>query len=238
MKALAAYALAVLGMVAVSGARAADTPSLTLDLAQSQDLRVEASGVPLEQLLKTLGEQLNFTVDFSPLANRSATVSGTFEGNLDELLADMLRGTNYVARRGPQGVKHLVVMTASSASPGAPPPAQGKTAVAVDIKSASQPAADAVRTATPDAGRTAQAAPAGAPHPPGAGGPPGVVSKLLSTQAGAMLPIDPNSQQPSALPANSQSLGVMTHVAQTNVQALVSALNAACIGPTCAAPMH
>lgn len=234
MRAFAACALAVLGMLVVSGARAADTPSLTLDLAQSQDLRVDASGVPLEQLLKTLGEQLNFTVDFSPLANRSAVISGKYEGNLDELLADMLRGTNYVARRGPQGIKHLVVMTAGGAPPGPAVPAKGQTAVAVDIKSPSQPGAATARASALSSAQIAQA-PAVGPQSPGAGGPPGVVSKLLSSQAAAMLPVDPNAPASAPVVGN-QSLGVMTHIAQGNIQALVSALNAACIGATCATP--
>jgi hypothetical protein len=236
MKAFAVCALALLAAFAVPYARADDTPTLKLDLAQSQDLTVDASGVQLEQLLKTLGEHLNFTVDFSPLANRSALVSGKFEGDLDDVLADILRGTNYVARRGLQGVTHLVVMTASNGSPAATPAASGKNAVAaVDVKSPPQPGPAAAQAHPPgaDADRAAQA---GAPaQNTGGNGPPSVVSKLLSAQAGAMLPADPNAPAQASAPATgTQSLGVMTRVAQTNVQALVSALNTACIGTGCA----
>jgi hypothetical protein len=64
------------------------------------------------------------------------------------------------------------------------------------------------------------------------GAPPSMVSKLLSVQAGPMLL--PETNAPAAAPTTgAQSLGVMARVAQSNVQALASALNAACIGSSC-----
>src|SRR5580658_3704221 len=134
MKAVAVFAIGLSGLLlAFASARASDPPSLQLDLAQASDLKVDASNVPLEQFLKTLGQQLNFTVDFSPLADRSAGVSGKFQGTLDEILSDVLRGTNYVERHGPDGVMRLVIIaTAQPAVAGAAAP---NAAVAVNVKS-------------------------------------------------------------------------------------------------------
>jgi hypothetical protein len=239
MKALAMCALALLGAFAVPSARANDAPSLKLDLTRSQDLTVDAESVPLEQLLNTLGEHLNFTVDFSPLASRSVAVNGKFEGDLDELLSEILRGTNYVARRGPQGVTHLVVIATGNAPSSATPAASGNTPVAIDVKSPSLPAVAQGRSNAADASQGAPQKSAAPINNAGTDGPPGVVSKLLSVQAATMLPADTASPADSNTPASApaagtQSLGVMTRVAQANLQALVAGLNAACIGNTCA----
>jgi hypothetical protein len=232
VKPLAAFALALLIIAAAPSARAADTPTLKLDLAESQNLSVDASKVPLEQLLNALGEQLNFTVDFSPLASRTALVSGKFGGDLDELLSDILRGTNYVARRGPQGIVRLVIIATGNAQPTAAP-AAGNTAVAIDVKSPSSSAAAQSQSTAAAAAKSAPPVPAvPAQSAAGSDGPPGVVAKMLSAQASALMPVDPNA--PAAPPTpGAQSLGVMTRVAQANVQALVAGLNAACIGPSC-----
>jgi hypothetical protein len=232
MKALGVCALLLLGCLTVAPAGASESPTLRLDLEHSQDLVVDAHGVPLEQLLKALGENLNFSVDISPLASRASAVSGKFEGNIDEILSDILRGSNYVAQYGPQGLSKLVVAAPSGPPPSSTPAAApATTAVAVDIKSPTPASVGAKAQSAPPS--TAQSAPA--PVAAAAGGgdtPPSVVSKLLSVQAGAMMPPDPNA--PAAAPTTgAQSLGVMTRVAQSNVQALVSALNAACIGSNC-----
>jgi hypothetical protein len=233
MKAFAVCALLLLGCFTVAPAGASESPTLRLDLEHSQDLVVDAHGVPLEQLLKTLGENLNFSVDISPLASRSMAVSGKFEGNIDEILADILRGSNYVAQYGPQGISKLVVAAPSGQQPpSTPAAAPTTTAVAVDVKSPTPAPVGAKAQSAPSS--TAQSAPAPVAAAAAGGGdtPPSVLSKLLSVQAGAMLPSDPNA--PAVAPTTgAQSLGVMTRVAQSNVQALVSALNAACIGSTC-----
>jgi hypothetical protein len=232
MKASAVCALLLLGCFTIAPAGASESPTLRLDLEHSQDLVVDAHGVPLEQLLKTLGENLNFSVDISPLASRSTAVSGKFEGNLDEILSDILRGSNYVAQYGPQGLSKLVVVAPSGQPPSTPAAAPATTAVAVDVKSPTPAPVGAKAQSAPSA--TAQSAPAPVAAAAAGGGdtPPSVLSKLLSVQAGAMLPPDPNA--PAAAPTTgAQSLGVMTRVAQSNVQALVSALNAACIGSGC-----
>ena len=230
MKAFAVCAIALSGLLAVPAARASEPASLQLDLAKASDLKVDASNVPLEQFLKALGQQLNFTVDFSPLADRAAGVSGKFEGTLDEILSDVLRGTNYVERQGPDGVTRLtIIATAQPAAPGAVAP---NAAVAINVKSPAAPATTTPAGAAASSAATTQAvAPAANP-----GAPPSVVSKLLSTQASAMVPVSanaPDSTSAAAPTGGAQSLGVMTHVAQANVQALVAALNTACIGQNC-----
>jgi hypothetical protein len=232
MKALAMCALVLLGCFAVAPAGARESPTLQLDLERSQDLVVDAHGVPLDQLLKTLGEHLNFSVDISPLANRSTAVSGKFEGNIDEILSDILRGSNYVAQYGPQGLSKLVVVAPSGAPPSTPAATPVTTAVAVDVKSPTPAPVGAKAQSAPSS--TAQSAPApGAAAAAGGGNtPPSVVSKLLSVQAGPMLPPDPNAPAVPT-PTGAQSLGVMTRIAQSNVQALVSALSTACIGGSC-----
>lgn len=232
MKAVAVCILALLGLVVAPMVRAADAPSLSLDLGRSQDLKIDARHVPLEQLLNELGQHLNFTVDFSPLADRAAIVSGKFEGNLDELLSEILSNANYVAERGPRGVSHLVVIAASKTTGAPATAAAAGQPVAVDVKSGPQPAS-ATAQAAPPAGFGGQPLGAAAGNNPAGNpaGPPSVVSKLLQSQANAML-ADPNAG--STVPAGgTQSLGVMTRVAQSNVQALVAALNAACIGSAC-----
>jgi hypothetical protein len=231
MKAVAIFAIGLSGLLlAFASARASEPPSLQLDLGQASDLKVDASNVPLEQFLKTLGQQLNFTVDFSPLADRSAGVSGKFEGSLDEILFDVLRDTNYVERQGPEGVMRLVIIATAhpAAAPGGPP----NTALKINVKSpAAQAAAGApAASAVPGAAQSALA-PTQASNPNN--GPPGVVSKLVSTQASTLLPTSANTSE-GAPPGATQSLGVLTHVAQANVQALVSALNTACFGQSCA----
>jgi hypothetical protein len=232
MKAFAVCALLLLGCFTVAQAGASESPTLRLDLEHTQDLVVEAHGVPLEQLLKTLGENLNFSVDISPLANRSTAVSGKFEGNIDEVLSDILRGSNYVAQYGPQGLSKLVVAAPSGSPPPTPAAAPATTAVAVDVKSPTPAPVGA--KAQPAPSSTARSAPGPVVAAAAGGGdtPPSVVSKLLSVQAGAMLPADPNAPA-AATASGAQSLGVMTRVAQSNVQALVSALSAACIGSNC-----
>lgn len=222
MKAAMIWVLALLSLVAVPVSRAAEAPQLNLDLEQSQNLKVDARHVPLDQLLNALGQHLNFTVDFSPLADRGAFVSGRFEGNLDELLSEILSNANYVAQRGPRGVSHLVVIAASKTAAPSTTVAAASQPVAIDVKPPAQPG-----TATAQAGSSG-AQPLGA----FAGGPPSVVSKLLQSQANAMMSADSNAMLPMPT-GGTQSLGVMTHVAQTNVQALVSALNATCVGTAC-----
>src|SRR5580704_13126174 len=181
MKASAVCALLLLGCFTIAPAGASESPTLRLDLEHSQDLVVDAHGVPREQLLKALGENLNFSVDISPLASRSTAVSGKFEGNIDEILSDILRGSNYVAQYGPQGLSKLVVAP-SGQPPSTPAAAPATTAVAVDVKSPTPAPVGAKAQSGPSS--TAQSAPT-----PVAGGgdtTPSVVTKLLSLQAGAM----------------------------------------------------
>jgi hypothetical protein len=227
MKNVAVCALALLGFLSASAAQAADPPKLSLDLEQSQDLKLEARQVSLEQVLSELGHQLNFTIDFSPLADRATLVSGKFEGTLEELLSQILSNANYIAKRGPDGLSRVVVMATTSKPAASPTTGAENQPAAVEVKS---PAQNGAATAQASPRPPAAASTLGAAANAGAGGPPSVVSKLLSSQASAMLPPDPNAA-PAA--AGAQSLGVLTHVAQGNVQALVSALNAACIGSGC-----
>jgi hypothetical protein len=91
---------------------------------------------PVEQLLKKLGDSLNFTVDFWPLANPSAVVNGKFEGSLDDILSEILRSSSYVAQRSPLGViTHVVVIPAAGGEASGTPASVGNTPVAVDVKS-------------------------------------------------------------------------------------------------------
>lgn len=136
MKAAAVCALLFLAFFAFPLAQASEKPSLQLDLDRSQDLAVDAQDVPVEQLLKKLGDSLNFTVDFRPLANPSAVVNGKFEGNLDEILSEILRSSSYVAQRSPLGaITHVVVMPAAGGEASGMPASAENTPVAVNVKS-------------------------------------------------------------------------------------------------------
>ena len=130
VKGVVVCALSFLGFLAITPAQASEKPNLQLDLGRSQDLTVDAHDVPIEQLLKDLGERLSFTVDFSPQANVSAVVNGKFEGSLDEILSEILRSSSYVAQHGPLGITHVVVMASASA-----PASAGGAPMAVDVKS-------------------------------------------------------------------------------------------------------
>ena len=139
MKGIVACALSLLGFFAIPPAQASEKPSLQLDLGRSQDLTVDVHDVPIEQLLKDLGDRLNFTVVFSPHANPSAAVNGKFEGNLDEVLSEILRTSSYVAQHGPLGITHVIVMASASApasAGGIPMAAKSPEPVPVPVPSA------------------------------------------------------------------------------------------------------
>jgi len=159
VKGVVVCALSFLGCFALFPAQANEKPSLQLDLGPSQDLTVDAHDVPIEQLLKDLGERLSFTVDFSPQANPSAVVNGKFEGSLDEILSEILRSSSYVVQHGPLGITHVVVMASASGMASGAPASAANTPTAVNVRSA-EPAPPAGRAASP-AAQTAQ--PSGVP---------------------------------------------------------------------------
>jgi hypothetical protein len=99
VKGVVACAPSLLGFLATPPTQVSEKPSLQLDLGRSQDPTVDAHDVPIVQRLKDLGERLNFTVDFSPRANLSAAVNGKFEGNLDEILSEILLTSIYPVSR-------------------------------------------------------------------------------------------------------------------------------------------
>jgi type II secretory pathway component GspD/PulD (secretin) len=157
VKGVVVCALSFLGFLAIPPAQASEKPNLQLDLGRSQDLTVDAHDVPIEQLLKDLGERLNFTVDFSPQANVSAVVNGKFEGSLDEILSEILRSSSYVAQHGSLGITHVVVMASGSGMASGAPASAGNTPMAVDVKSPEPgPVAAPAGQAAPPAAEAAQ----------------------------------------------------------------------------------
>jgi hypothetical protein len=79
----------------------------------AHDVRVEARGATVTEILAALGERYAMRYRGAP-ANRGVTA--TFEGPLRRVLTRLLEGNDYVIKTGSEGLEVIVLSPGSSAS--------------------------------------------------------------------------------------------------------------------------
>jgi hypothetical protein len=227
----------------IGGANAEPSaPSLTIDYDKLPTIVINAKDVPLVEILHQLVDRLHFQVDNPPPAEKSARISGSFVGEIAEILQRvLLREMSYVILyRGSAIERIIIVPSGGGASIAAAPSSPGEE------KDTSVAAAEPTTQVAAPPSTSGRAAGASQMHSP--------VAKLLQAQAsmlqravtdaGSVGNSDGTAAANTASRAFSQpgsastgapfSLAGMTRAAQTNVQMLVKALNSACIGESCA----
>ena len=218
-------------------------PSLTIDYDRPPVVAIDAKNVPVAQILNQLAAALHIELDYATPVDQSPTISGSFRGDVQDLLRRvLLPKAGYVIWYRGSAIDRIFVTSsgvaarfaAAASSTGA-----ADTATALDALPVPGPAAPVTAVASIGAGTAPQKA-----NP---------LSDLLQTQANMMqqsaasvgsaagsdAPASAASSRstaqsnPSSAGATQTSLGAMTRTAQANVQMLVKALNAACIGASC-----
>lgn len=221
-------------------AQAADgkaTAELTIDDTRLPQLSVVADKVRAADLLKTLGARLGIAIDNLSAIDPSKTVSGTFKGDVADVLGRVLfPDGGFVALHRGTRIERIILtgnsgaVTADRSSSPAEPPRILPTA----------------RAEPPPPVAAAQKAPAAA-RPVAAASPPNPIRAMLGTQlallpeARAALSADalgggpaPQTAAVSAGQPSAAEMAALTRAAQQNVTALGKALQAVCIGPNCA----
>ncbi len=214
--------LALLGGLAVPG-RAAE-PQLRVDY-QPPLLQVEATDVPLADVLRAIGKRVGFLVIEAGGAQPPLTVS--LRGPVDRVLSELLVEANHALVYGARAkgasepaspIEAVVLLGAGSggaiakADPARGAPDSGPPGQADDVAMAKQ-------TDRPSATVTAEtSAWLGAPTMPDD---TPEITRLLRDQAVATIPPSPDRQTPPPLTPHA-----MMRQAQQNVQSLVDALKA------------
>jgi hypothetical protein len=217
-------------------------PSLTIDYDRLPVVAFEAKNIPLIQVLNQLAAALHIEVNYAIPVDKSPAISGSFKGDVNDILRRvLLPNAGYVIWYRGSAIDRILVTSsgaAAIAAAAASSPDAAEVAQAFDELPTARPATVA---ASGPAGRAQRRA-----NP---------LSNLLQAQANVMQqsvanagPADGSDPplsavaSPRSIPQSSPSLvggaqasmAAMTGTAQANVQMLVKALNAVCIGASCA----
>ena len=218
-------------------------PSLSIDYHRAPAVAVDAKNVPVVEILDQLAAGLHIEVDYGAGVDKSLTISGSFRGDINDILRRLLPpSAGYVIWYHGSAIDRIFITAWDAAATVA------DRASSSDVVDAAQ-ALDALPATTLSAGATA--ATGGASRAQQLGNP---LSNLLQAQAlmlehdvakegpadGSQAPVSgagsPPGLQSGFSPAGAApaSLAAMTRTAQANVRMLAKALNAVCIGASCA----
>jgi hypothetical protein len=185
----------------------------------SDAVQVEAQNAPVEEILAALAK--NFNVQFRSSADLDKRLTGTYEGTLNQVVARILIGYNFVVKSGDKGLEVILLGSAKTfAAISAPstskpvddgPPRSDSTAAdpsrvlgafpVPTVRIAQQtPQAPTSRPSTsggPTLGPTQAAAPPATTPSPGAALVPGPATAALPSP----MPKDPKSLTPGAAPS-------------------------------------
>jgi hypothetical protein len=245
---MAAWSLASFVLLVGMGIGAAaepSEPSLTVDYDKLPVIAFYAKNVPAIQILNQLAAALHIEVEYATSVDKSPTISGSFKGDIGDILRRvLLPNAGYLVWYRGSAIDRIYITSsgaAAIAAAAASAPGATDAAAAIDALPAATLTTAAPATASVSPGTTrqkgnplsnllqaqasmmdqgvAKAGPADASDTPGAG-------------AAAPRPtLQPSFASAGAAPT---SLAAMTQTAQANVRMLVKALNAVCIGASCA----
>jgi hypothetical protein len=150
---------------------------LTINYDKLPLVAIEAKDVPSIQILNQLADRLHFEVDNPPSAEKSPTITGSFKGDVADLLRRVvLRGMSYITIYRGAAIERIVITssegTAAVAAAASSPGDQNST-----LSAAAAPAQE-IRAAASRSGHAATALPS-----------QNQVARLLQEQAGLMLPV-------------------------------------------------
>jgi hypothetical protein len=219
------------------------SPSVTIDYDRLPTISVDAKGATVREILTQLAYRLHFQIENPQAVENSPTFSGSFTGDLTDVLRRvLLRDVNYAIMYRELAIERIVIVGSSTADAGG-----------VKLSSSGNVAgADNVRPTDTATAETSWTRPP-SPHPPQASQIRNSLARLLEAQANiteqAVRQSDSAGTSSSAASATSSrspvqssastgtaqmSLAAITQAAQTNVRMLAKALNSVCIGANCA----
>jgi len=239
-------AAALLSFVLILGTCAAayaesSSPSVTIDYDRLPTISVDAKGATVREILTQLAYRLHFQIENPQAVENSPTFSGSFTGDLTDVLRRvLLRDVNYAIMYRELAIERIVIVGSSTADAGGVKPSS----------SGNVAGADNVRPT--DTAETSWTRPP-SPHPPQAFQIRNSLARLLEAQAniteqtvrqsdsagntnskGTATASGSAVQSSSSTGTAQLSLAAMTQAAQTNVRMLAKALNSVCIGANCA----
>lgn len=232
-------------LVGLGGGASAEqsAPSLSIDYDRAPAVAVDAKNVPVVEILDQLAAALHIEVDYGAGVDKSLTISGSFKGEVNDILQRLLPpSAGYVIWYRGSAIDRIFITAWDTAATVA------DRASSSDVVDAAE-ARDALPATTLSAGVTAASGGASKAQQPG-----NPLSNLLQAQAmmmehavakagladGSQAPVSGTGSPPglqsgfSPAGAAPASLAAMTRTAQANVRMLAKALNAVCIGASCA----
>lgn len=227
------------------GVGASAEPSLTIDYDRLPVIAFDAKNVPAIQILDQLAAALHIEVEYATPVDKSPTISGSFKGDIGDLLRRvLLPNVGYLVLYRGSAIDRIFITSSGAAAIVAAAASSPGAADATQVLDAFPAASPATQTTAFVSGRVGTTQQNGNP-----------LSNLLQTQANVMQQSIANmgavggsdapgtgASSPRSMPQLSSSsvggaqasLAAMTRSAQANVQMLVKALNAVCIGARCA----
>ena len=241
-------AAALLSFVLILGTCAAayaesSSPSVTIDYDRLPTISVDAKGATVREILTQLADRLHFQIENPQAVENSPTFSGSFTGDLTDVLRRvLLRDVNYAIMYRELAIERIVIVGSSTADAGGVKlSSPGNVAGADNVRPTDTATAETSWTRPPS------------PHPPQAFQIRNSLARLLEAQAniteqtvrqsdsagntnskGTATASGSAVQSSSSTGTAQLSLAAMTQAAQTNVRMLAKALNSVCIGANCA----
>jgi hypothetical protein len=242
-------AAALLSSVLILGTCAAayaesSSPSVTIDYDRLPTISVDAKGATVREILTQLADRLHFQIENPQAVENSPTFSGSFTGDLTDVLRRvLLRDVNYAIMYRELAIERIVIVGSNSAGPGgAKLSSSGNVAGADDVRPTDTASAQTTWT------------PAPTHHSPQPFPTRNPLARLLEAQANitdqtvrqsdsagnssSAASAATSSRSPvqssASIGSAQMSLAAMTQAAQTNVRMLAKALNSVCIGANCA----
>jgi hypothetical protein len=241
-------AAALLSFVLILGTCAAayaesSSPSVTIDYDRLPTISVDAKGATVREILTQLADRLHFQIENPQAVENSPTFSGSFTGDLTDVLRRvLLRDVNYAIMYRELAIERIVIVGSSTADAGGvKPSSSGNVAGADNVRPTDTATAETSWTRPPS------------PHPPQASQIRNSLARLLEAQAniteqtvrqsdsagntnskGTATSSGSAVRSSSSTGTAQRSLAAMTQAAQTNVRMLAKALNSVCIGANCA----
>jgi hypothetical protein len=206
-------------------------------------IAVDAKGATVREILTQLADRLHFQIENPQAVENSPTFSGSFTGDLTDVLRRvLLRDVNYAIMYRELAIERIVIVGSGTADAGG-----------VKLSSSGNVAgADNVRPTDTATAETSWTRPP-SPHPPQASQIRNSLARLLEAQAniteqtvrqsdsagntnskGTATSSGSAVQSSSSTGTAQLSLAAMTQAAQTNVRMLAKALNSVCVGANCA----
>jgi hypothetical protein len=240
-------AAALLSSVLILGTCAAayaesSSPSVRIDYDRLPTIAVDAKGATVREILTQLADRLHFQIENPQAVENSPTFSGSFTGDLTDVLRRvLLRDVNYAIMYRELAIERIVIVGSSTADAGGvKPSSSGNVAGADNVRPTDTATAETSWTRPPS------------PHPPQASQIRNSLARLLEAQAniteqtvrqsdsagntngkGTATASGSAVQSSSSTGTAQLSLAAMTQAAQTNVRMLAKALNSVCIGANC-----